>query len=236
MSFSSELRFMRALDLYNHCHAMDFALVGGNDGFGGGLFPAACGLGSGAMQGPAAPFRPEQKASIHLWINDKLDAVGFKKECLPVPGSFITNYGAKEWKCAVCSASILLADHGGRKLAAQYWTRPKGRKWCKGCVQKELRTKLGNDDSKIKVRYRALVGPKWTGRKARLLMASGVSGFVNFSHEQAETEGENDEDDEDARPAKKAKKEGPAVIGEALNDSAAEPEADQQQVAWWRQC
>lgn len=81
MSFSSELRFMRALDLYNHCHAMDFALVGGNDGFGGGLFPAACGLGSGAMQGPAAPFRPEQKASIHLWINDKLDAVGFKKEC-----------------------------------------------------------------------------------------------------------------------------------------------------------
>ena len=130
-SFASALRFDRALDLFNHETAADFLrqkLAAASQPLDGRgkivildslrIFPAAMGIGQicwgGPPPGPGA-FDHSEAASIHLWINDKLECAEFKKECRRLPGTFVVNYGAKPWQCGLCDAAIPLADLGGWK-------------------------------------------------------------------------------------------------------------------------
>jgi len=226
--FASALRFNRALELFNHEIAAEhvakklaaapqpldvrtkLSLLDELK-----LFPAAMGVGQvvfgGPPPGPGA-FTDAEAASIHLWINDKLECAEFKKECRRLPGTFVANYGAKPWVCGLCNAPIPMANLGGWKPTAKYWTQPTGKKLCKECVVGRVRQKLGDDDAEIKRRFRAIFA-----RKGHLLVKAGISGYVTFGYEREDSA----EEDEDEAKAKKAKTEDGGASGKAGADQGA---------------
>ena len=215
--FASNLRFCRAFEVFNHETAAELVqakLAAApqplDDGIkllvldGLKLFPAAMGVGYtmfGAPPGPGA-FDHSEAASIHLWLNDKLECSDFKTQCRRLKGTFVANYGGKPWDCGLCDANIPLADHGGWKLAAKYWMQPTGKKLCKDCVIGKLREKLGDNDADIKRRFRAIFG-----KKNMLLQKAGVNGYVTYGYEKEDSGGDDDDDDDEGKANKKAKTE-----------------------------
>ncbi|EOD18306.1 hypothetical protein EMIHUDRAFT_96057 [Emiliania huxleyi CCMP1516] len=104
-----------------------------------------------------------------------------------------------------------MANLGGWKPTAKYWTQPTGKKLCKDCVVGRVRQKLGDDDAEIKRRFRAIFA-----RKGHLLVKAGISGYVTFGYEREDSA----EEDEDEAKAKKAKTEDGGASGKAGADQA----------------
>ena len=100
--------------------------------------------------------------------------------------------GKEAFACGICKRVIDLdSDSFGTSWVAPYWQRlglptespARHKKWCKRCVTKEVRSVLGNDDSVIKRRFKALIARKHALNEMEF-------GNVTFRYEREDTDDE----------------------------------------------